>query len=180
MKKYTVPIIIAVVLIIGAIVAAVLLNRTSSESPEPDKENNRPFLTEEEVDSLPVEVKTGKYYPGGDKNSDLWLEVDPEFIRLKGIDNDEAIRKAVIESGTGDEESLRSRIESIKTMYSTEKYYLIESCPLENTYQLIISRDGNGVSRENLKTARKTAALLFNTAENSIKIGSLGDFILVE
>lgn len=179
MKKFTFPIIIAAALIVGAIVAVVLINKNRSENTEVFENNYRP-LTEEEIYPSDVEVKSGTYYRNGDKSSDLWLEVNSDFFRLKGNNIDEAMRNAVIEDGFRDERSMKSFIESIKTMYSTEKYYIIENDTQQFIYRLRISREGNGVNHENLKTAKNTTALRFNSIENSIRLGSLGYFILVE
>lgn len=121
-----------------------------------------------------VEVTCGKYYFNGDINSGLWVEVNPDFLTLKGDDIEAALRGA--EGG-----EVEINYNRMKLLYCAEKDYVIRNFkPDKSEYIIMISRTGERMDDESIKNERGVAGLLYKKAENSIRLGALGDFILVE
>lgn len=143
-------------------------------------------------------VKSGTYYLNGDKNSDFWLEVNPEFLIVKG-DNDklDAFLRAhatkvleelysTIDPITAEElakrkeDSIEENVQDVKNLCCVEKDYFIASyMPQYSRYLLKVSRTGERVTdRESLR--KSDAAFIYNSATNTITIAPFGEFILVE
>lgn len=170
-KKFIVPIIIAAVLGVGAGAATVIMN----------KQANAGLLSV-------TELECGTYYLNGDKNSDLWLEVNPDFLIVKGNDVDSSLKTAITvkfhdldPNASHDEDTqkmLDTEFEECKLLYFTEKIYMVKEFIPEQSKSLI------AISRDNTDTYDKLefsdAAFIYNYAEKSIHTGLFGDFILVE
>lgn len=177
MKKYIVPIVIAVVLIIGAIVAVVLINKNRPENAEVSDDNYRP-LTEEEIYPSDVEVKSGTYYLNGDRNSDLWVEVNPDFLILKGDDVDASIRNAIVERAT-ENEAIEEEISDAKILYCTEKVYTVSHIGIKDVpYCIHVSRDNTESDPE--KLIHSNAGFPYNPDTNTIRLSLFGNFTLAE
>lgn len=176
MKKVIVPIIIAAVLIIGATVAVIVMNSHDTADKNP--------ADEAVLDN--VEVKSGKYYLNGDKNSDVWMEVNPDYLIVKGTDIDKSLKDAIaanfhgLDPGeTPDEDialMMKNEFESCKTLYCTQKAYTVSYIGAKNLPYII------NVSRDNMKNPHNTSAAGFpyNPDTNTIKLGLFGKFTLVE
>lgn len=120
-----------------------------------------------------VEVTCGKYYFNGDINSGLWVEVNPDFLTLKGDDIETALREA---AGGSD-----INYNNMRLLYCAEKDYVIRNFkPDKSEYIIKISRTGERMDDESIKNDGGSAALLYKKAQNSIRLGAFGDFILVE
>lgn len=164
MKKFAIPIIAAAVLGVGAGVTAVMMNRANVATAD------EPGMEEYATD---VEVTSGKYYLNGDKNSGLWVEVNPDFLTLKGDDIETALKDA---AGGVDE-----NYNNMKLLYCAEKDYVVRNfMPDRSEYVLNISRSGERLDDESLRNERGAAGLMYNKAENTINLGAFGDFTLVE
>lgn len=93
----------ALVLAAGGIVTAVAINKASLEARS---------TSEELFPELDYKLPVGKYYPNGDKNSDIWLEVTEDTIQLKGKNlektfrEDEELMNGADGEGNTDTESL--------------------------------------------------------------------------
>ena len=175
MKKIVVPIVLAAVLCVGGGITAVMLNRSTVANAD---------TNEDEVPTN-VEVKSGKYYFNGDKNADLWIDVNPDFLQLQGKDVDKSLKEAIVKEYESDgiitltDDVLKAQFETDKTLYCNEKAYILESfLPEESKYMIRVSRDDKHTDPESLK--KTGAAFIFNSDENSIHLGLFGDFILVE
>ena len=175
LKKFILLIIIAAILGVGGAIAAVMLNKDTAANEGVDTE----YLPD---DFLPADLlKTGKYYLNGDKNSDLWVVVTPDFLQLQGKDVDkslmDAVRKTCEEEGFTDE-VINRQFEEAKVLHCAEKIYLLQDfLPEESKYTIRVSRDNKHTDPESLK--KTGAAFIFNLVENTIYF-NLGDFILVE
>lgn len=120
-----------------------------------------------------VEVPSGKYYFNGDINSGLWVEVNPDFLILKGDDIETALREAA--DGVG------VNYDNMKLLYCAEKDYVIRNFkPDKSEYIIKISRTGERMDDESIKNESSAAGLLYKKAQNSIRLGAFGDFTLVE
>lgn len=175
MKKFVLPIIIAAVLAVGGVTAAVMLNR----EPAANEDADGGYLPD---DFLPDDLlKCGNYYLNGDKNADLWLEVNPDFLILKGNNVDNSLREAIRKdfgSSAYTAEEFDKRFDDLHLLYCTEKAYIVTSfIPERAQYSINVSRNNKHTDPESLK---KGAAFIFNADENSIHLGLFGDFILVE
>lgn len=172
MKKFVVPIIIVAALGVGSGVTAIMMNR--------HVEADLPVVTE---------LECGTYYLNGDKNSNLWMEVNPEFLIVKGTDIDNSLKAAITSEFHGldpdsapDEDTaaiMQTEFDKCKTLYCTEKAYLVEEfLPVKSKSKIKISRDNTETDIEELKNS--DAALIYNYAEKSINTTLFGDFILVK
>lgn len=169
MKKVIVPIIIAAALGVGGGITAVMLNGASNAEAGVIDEDNAP---------LNVEVKSGKYYLGGDKNSDLWIEVNPDFLILKGDDVDASIRNAIVERATQNE-AIEEEISNAKILYCTEKVYGVRRFGTATTpYMIKVSRDNTESDPEKLMNSN--AGFPYDPDTNTIRLSLFGDFTLVE
>lgn len=176
MKKIIIPVILAAVLGVGGGITAVMLNRSTVANAD---------TNEDEVPTN-INVKSGKYYLNGDKSSDLWVVVTPDFLQLQGNDVDKSIKDAIIKEYEEDDymptptdDVLQKQFETDKTLYCNEKAFILESfLPEESKYMIRVSRDDKHTDPESLKNSG--AAFIFNADENSIHLGLFGDFILVE
>ena len=175
MKKLIIPIIIAAALGIGGGVTAVLLNRSNTAAADP--------LEGEFVD---LELKSGTYYLNGDKNADLWVEANSEYLILKGTDvdkslMDDAIKAYEEDSAIPTEEGLNWTFEESKKLYCYEKVYVAQYVDMpQYPYWIHVSRDNSVTDRSELKEKSNTAVFPYDDKTNTIKLGALGEFILVE
>lgn len=132
--------------------------------------------------STDVELKSGKYYLNGDKNSDLWVVVTPDFLQLQGKDVDKSLMDALKKDywvTDVKDENFKKNFDEVKALYCAEKIYLLEDfLPEQSKYTIKVSRDNKHTDIESLK--KFGAAFIFIPTENSISLGPLGDFILVE
>lgn len=174
MKKIILTGIIAAVLGIGGGVTAVLLNRS-----------NTAVANDVEGDFVDLEVKSGTYYLNGDKNAELWIEVNPEFLILKGTDVDKSLMDMAIKTCEEDsedptEEGVNYTFEHAKELFCAEKLYVVQYVNLQYPYMICVSRDNSVTDRSELKEKKKTAVFPYDNKTNAIQLGTLGDFILVE
>lgn len=169
MKKIVVPIILAAVLGVGSGIAAVTLNRTTIASAEiPEVSNDL--------------LKPGRYYLNGDVSTEIWFEVTPDRLSLKGTDVDEWLMDDVrgfYEGGNipFTEEMLKRDLETSKLLYFDKLYQLTEYGAKDKPYFIKIDRDNTITDREELLNTN--AGFVFNDKMNTISL-SLGDFTLVE
>lgn len=173
MKKIVIPIILAAILGIGGAAAVITMGRNSVSANADD-----------DIDAFPtnVEVSSGKYYLNGDKESDLWIEVTPDYISLKGSDVDKSLKDAIVKDYEKDniqttDEVLNEVFEETKVLYCAEKIYLVRAIGSEE-YVINVSRKNTATDREMLK--KTNAAFPYIPAENTIKLALFGDFILIE
>lgn len=155
----------AVILAVGGGIVMLTLDRADIALTD-DSEYMEEYPTD-------VEVTCGKYYFNGDINSGLWVEVNPDFLTLKGDDIETVLRDAA----GGVEENYNN----MKLLYCAEKDYVVRNFkPDKLEYVLNISRSGERLDDESIKNDSGSAALLYKKAQNSIRLGAFGDFILVE
>ncbi len=116
MKKISIPIIIAAVLLIAAVAVTALINKKNAETERLNAEQNV-YIPPTEVpeDTL----KLGKYYLNGDKNADLWVEITPETFLLNGSDVDASIKKYMEKEWSNKDMAQRQRM-------LTKRYYCHE------------------------------------------------------
>ncbi|MDE6728762.1 MAG: hypothetical protein K2J80_12620, partial [Oscillospiraceae bacterium] len=129
---------------------------------------------------LPVDnlLKCGNYYLGGDKNADLWIEVNPDFLILKGTDVDVSIRKAITERALPDEDVERE-ISEAKILYCTEKVYAVTVFGTEKSpYMILVSRHNTVSDPKELENTN--AAFPYNDTTDTINLSLFGDFTLVQ
>ncbi len=167
MKKFIIPVIIAAVLGVGAGAATVIMGKQANAGNS--------------------ELECGTYYLNGDKNSGLWLEVNPDFLIVKGDDIDNSLKTAVaalhgIDPNASHDEGVQRMLdteyEECKLLYCTEKIYMVKEFLPEKSKNLIkISRDNTDTFEELLDT---NAAFPYRYAEKTIELSLWGDFILVE
>lgn len=168
MKKAIVPIIIAAALGIGGGVTVVMMNRPAAADKNSAKED------------VPdnIEVKSGTYYLNGDKNSDLWVEVNPDFLILKGDDVDASIRNAIVERAT-ENEAIEEEISDAKILYCTEKVYTVSHIGIKDVpYCIHVSRDNTESDPE--KLIHSNAGFPYNPDTNTIRLSLFGNFTLSE
>lgn len=149
MKKFIIPIVIAAALGIGA---GVVVASTKSEPVIAD-EDTEGYLTNEVV-------KCGVYYPNGGKNSDVWCEVNRDYLIVKSNDVDKSIREAVLKMNAEMDYSDFPNGSEIDLTYVSEK-------EIEDIKSLCFTEKG-------------AAGFLFYLDTNTLHIAPLGDFILVE
>lgn len=158
----------AVILAVGGGIIMLTHNRADIEIT--DDPENYEYTAEYPTD---VEVTCGKYYFNGDINSGLWVEVNPDFLTLKGDDIEAALRDAA--------DGVEQNYNNMKLLYCAEKDYVIRNFkPDKSEYIINISRTGERMDDESIKNERGSAGFLYKKAENSIRLGAFGDFILVE
>lgn len=174
MKKFIIPVIIAAVLGVGGGAAAVMINKPWAANADDD----------DVLYPTNIEVKSGNYYFNGDTQSGMWIEVNPDFLILKGDKVDELMTEAIIDQynrlydAPPTEEQLQNQMEEDKLLYCTEKVYLIEKVGTSKTpFTIKVSRDNVNTDMESLK--KSNAAFRFNGTD-TIHLGLFGDFILVE
>lgn len=145
-------------------VTAVMMNRANVATAD------EPGMDEYPRD---VEVTSGKYYLNGDKDSGLWVEVNPDFLTLKGDDIETALKDAA--------GGVEVNYNNMKLLYCAEKDYVVRNFnPDRSEYVLNISRSSERLDDESLRNERGVAGLMYNKAENTIHLGAFGDFTLVE
>lgn len=170
MKKIIIPVILAAVLGVGGGAAAVILNRSNTASAAVTEDSN-------------AALKPGIYYLNGDVNAEMWIEVNPDFLTLKGSDLDnslaEALRKLYEEDNALlTDEELRAQLEALKQLYCAEKLYQLQPVEIEGcTHAIKVDRDNTITDREEL--LKTNAGFRFNDKTNTIGL-AVGDFILVE
>ncbi len=173
MKKMILTGIISAVLIGGGVTAA-LLNRS-----------NTAVANDVEGDFVDLEIKSGTYYLNGDKNAELWFEVNPEFLILKGTDVDKSLMDMVIKTYEEDsevptEDGVKWTFEHAKELFCADKLYVVQYVNMQYPYWIHVSRDNSVTDRSELKEKKNTAVFPYDNKTNTIHLGTLGDFILVE
>lgn len=123
MKKFVIPIIAAVILGVGGGITAVMMNR--------------PAVAEKNTEA--PEVKTGKYYLNGDKNSDIYFELTEDYIALR-IDGDPVEKaKSYFAEITADDNAATRNTKSTTDDYCKENPYVVSVFGTTNTpYQIMI------------------------------------------
>ncbi len=175
MKKFVVPVILAAVLGIGGGVTAVMINRANTGSANDDV-----YRAPAEI----PEVKAGTYYLDNDKNSEVWLEVTPDFLIVKGNDIDKTLTGLYEKQYENDgleltSETLAAQLTADKELFCVEKAYILEYIGTKDMpYIIQVSRHDDNKSGEELK--RSNAGFRYNDETNTIHISPFGDFILVE
>lgn len=170
MKKIIIPVIIAAALGVGGGVAAVTL-RGAGDSANAAIEVSNDIL------------KSGTYYLDGDVNAEVWVEVTPDYITLKGTDIDKALTEAIIRDfGEFDipvtDEKLELQLNENKRLYCTEQLYQLQYLGLEDIpYVIKVDRDNLITDREELLNTN--AGFRFNDKTNTISL-AVGEFTLVE
>lgn len=155
----------AVILALGGGIVMLTLDRADIAITDDD-----PIMDEYPTD---VEVPSGKYFFNGDINSGLWVEVNPDFLTLKGDDIETSLRDAA--------GGVEANYNNMKLLYCAEKDYVVRNFkPDKQEYVLNISRSGERMDDESIRNDDFAAGLMYNKAENTIHLGAFGDFILVE
>lgn len=179
MKKIIIPVIIAATLGVGGGIAAVALNDT----------NNTAVADIEVSNDL---LKPGTYYLNGDVNAEMWIEVNPDFLTLKGTDIDKSLTEAAIKSNRALEQSLKEndidldipedvsakQLEELKQLYCADKLYQLLYIGLE-TMPYIIKVDRDNIITEREELLDTNAGFSFDDKTNTISL-SVGEFTLVE
>lgn len=182
MKKIIIPVIIAAALSVGGGVAAVALNGTNTTIADANAEAANGLL------------KPGTYYLNGDVNAEMWFEVNPDFLTLKGTDIDKSLTEAAINGNYELAQSLEnasididfpvtqaistSQLDELKQLYCAEKLYQLKYVGLPGSpYVIKVDRDNTTTDRKELLNS--SAGFRFNEQTNTISL-SLGDFTLVE
>lgn len=182
MKKIIIPVIIAAVLGIGGGVAAVTLNIANNTTAAADVQVSNELL------------KSRTYYLNGDVNAEMWVEVNPDFLTLKGTDLDKSLTEAALRLHeeherslkeasisleiSADDETMALELEEFKQLYCAEKLYQLKYVGLETIpYTIKVDCDNTITDREEL--LRTNAGFPFNDKTNTISL-AIGDFILVE
>lgn len=182
MKKIIIPIIIAAALGIGGGIAAVTLKGTDTTIAAAETEVSNDLL------------KPGTYYLNGDVNAEMWIEVNPDFLTLKGTDIDKSLTEAAINANYELAQSLESasvdidfpvtqaistsQLDELKQLYCAEKLYQLEYVGLPgSSYVIMVDRYNEITDRKEL--LKSNAGFRFNEQTNTI-ICSIGDFTLVE
>lgn len=182
MKKIIIPVIIAAALGVGGGIAAVTLNGANSTTAIADIEVSNDLL------------KSGTYYLNGDVNADMWVEVNPDFLTLKGTDIDKSLTEAAVRLNAELAQSLadasvdidypvvdeisESKLEELKQLYCAEKLYQLEYIGMETIpYTIKVDRDNIITDRKEL--LKSNADFPFNDKTNTISL-AIGEFTLVE
>lgn len=171
MKKIILPIILAAVLGIGGGIAAVTLNLANTASAD---------ITEIVSNDL---LKPGKYYLDGDVSTDIWIEVTPDHLSLKGSDLDNWLlirgRKLHDENNIAvTDEQLVDMLDSWHQLFCANKLYQLSRFGVsEWPYIINVDRDNTITDREELLDSN--AGFRFNDKTNTIAL-AVGDFTLVE
>lgn len=172
MKKIIIPVIIAAALGVGSAAAVISLNKSADA--------DLPVVTE---------LENGTYYLNGDKSSDVWMEVNSDYLIVKGTDIDASLKDAIASrmhglspNETPDENTaaeMQNEFEDCKTLYCTEKVYLVqEFLPEESKSIIKVSRDNTATDPESLE--KSNAGFVYNYAKNSINTSLFGDFVLAK
>lgn len=170
MKKIIIPIIAAAILGVGAGATALVMNRaTVATADEPAFEE--------------VEVKSGNYYLNGDVDSGLWIVVTPETISLKGDDIEASLREAAASTFEGQEVSeqdIQDYMDALRLLYCEEKPYYAYVVNVQSARCTIkVDRYNRPVeNREDLLNTN--AGFLYEDTTDTIYLGAIGDFTLVE
>ncbi|MCH5205554.1 MAG: hypothetical protein J1F09_01290 [Oscillospiraceae bacterium] len=171
MKKFIIPIAIAVVLGIGGGIAAVMLSRGANS----EIENNG---VQSEV--IVPELKSGNYYLNGDIERDLYLEVTEDHISLKSADLVAEFKKVILaeweEKGYEDigEEKINSSAEEYAKEYSPKNPYVISVTGIEEVpYAVLIHWNGTDASTY-------TGSGYWFNGVDTLNLSWFGDFILVD
>ncbi|MBD5130432.1 MAG: hypothetical protein HDT43_11025 [Ruminococcaceae bacterium] len=172
MKKIIIPIVIAIAAVLGVVggIAAVTVYSANLDTG---------------INSLVSNdiLKSGKYYLNGDVNAEMWFEVNPDFLTLKGNDIDKSLTEFVLShhADTVADEVVSSELETLKQLYCAEKLYQLTYIGIEDRmpYAIYVDRDNTITDREELVDYGKAAAFRFNDQTNTIG-NYIGEFTLVE
>ncbi len=139
-------------------------------------------------------LKSGTYYLNGDVNAEMWIEVNPDFLTLKGTDIDKSLTEAAIDANYALAQSLESasidgdfpvtqaistsQLDELKQLYCAEKLYQLKYVGLPgSSYAIMVDRFNEITDRKEL--LKSNAGFRFNEQTNTI-IASIGEFTLVE
>ena len=125
---------------------------------------------------------SGIYYLNGDKNSDVWIEIDPNYIIIKGVDIDTSVRDAIIKDFEEDsrsftDEDVKTTAELFKEMFCTEMRYAVMYIGFEN-YPYTITYGNDDPATGEFKPI--STGLPYDDKTKTIRSGLFGEFTLVE
>ena len=124
----------------------------------------------------------GTYYLNGDKNADVWIEVDPDFIIIKGVDIDTSVRDAIIKDFEEDsisytDEDVNTTAKLFKETFCTEMRYAVQYIGFEKFPYSITYGNDDPVTGEFKPISH---ALPYDDKTKTIRSGLFGEFTLVE
>ena len=125
---------------------------------------------------------SGTYYLNGDKNADVWIEVDPKYIIIKGADIDASVRDAVKKDldeapRSYTDEDVETTAELFKETFCTKMRFEVQYIGLENMpYAITYGKDDPATG----EFKPISHALPYNDRTKTIRSGLFGEFILVE
>ena len=150
----------------------------------PKNSGNRPntaIANDGQFEYVALDIN-GIYYLNGDKNADVWIEVDPKYIIIKGADIDASVRDAIIKDFEEDlrsftDEDVETTAEHFKEMFCTEMRYAVEYIGFEK-FPYMITYGNDDPTTGEFKPI--STALPYNDKTKTIREGLFGEFILVE
>lgn len=163
MKKIVISVIVAAALGIGGGVTAVMMNR---------------HATADKNTALP-EVKTGKYYLNGDKNSGTYINVTENSIVIKTEGDALAYFENVCREAGFTEEEVEINAPRYLDDYCTERKYVLSVTGAESVpYMLLTHYDEKDAV--NTTDHRLSGSGYKFDGQNKISLSLVGEFIYVE
>ena len=125
---------------------------------------------------------SGIYYLNGDKNANVWIEVDPKYIIIKGADIDTSVRDTIIKDFEEDsrsftDEDVKTTAELFKEMFCTEMRYAVMYIGFENYPYTITYGNDDPITGEFKPIS---TGLPYDDKTKTIRSGLFGEFTLVE
>ena len=150
----------------------------------PENPGNRPntaIANDGQFEYVALDI-SGTYYLNGNKNADVWIEVDPKYIIITGADIDTSVREAIIKDFEEDsrsytDEDVNTTARFFKETFCTKMRYAVEYIGLDNVpYSITYGRD-DPVTGEFEPISH---ALPYKDKTRSIRSSLLGEFFLAE
>lgn len=150
----------------------------------PENSGNRPntaIANDGQFEFVALDI-SGTYYLNGDKNADVWIEIDPNYIIIKGVDIETSVRDAIIKDFEEDsrsftDEDVNTTAKFFKETFCTKMRYEVEYIGLENMpYAVTYGKDDPTTG----EFKPISTALPYNDRTKTIRSGLFGEFVLVE
>ena len=150
----------------------------------PENSGNRPntaIANDGQFEFVALDI-SGTYCLNGDKNSDVWIEIDPNYIIIKGADIDTSVRDAIIKGFEEDsrsftDEDVDTTAKYFKEMFCTEMRYAVEYIGFEKFPYTITYGNDDPITGEFKPISN---GLPYDDKTKTIRSGLFGEFILVE